>query len=192
MKTINAYIKEAADFHGRYTPHIALTVIMVDYAVELIKKLKIKKIGVLLESEKSCGCDQDVLHIMLQDIFGYCFLRRADLGKSSVFCLYNLKTGFGVRVFVNPEKCKKYLKIYGWLMKEKTDKRPTKEQVIDEILEAGREILSYQKVKIKTGKEEKENIMICKSCGEAFSSGGEEICKACAGKAHHIQQIIDE
>ncbi|OQX20718.1 MAG: hypothetical protein BWK75_04630 [Candidatus Altiarchaeales archaeon A3] len=127
MKTIDEYIKETAEFHGRYTPHIALSVIMVDYAIELIGKLNIKKVGVLVESEKSCGCDQDALYVMLKDIFGYCFLRRADLGKSSAFYLYNVKTGFGVRVFVSPEKCKKYPKIYGWFMKEKTDEKPTKE-----------------------------------------------------------------
>ncbi|OQX22061.1 MAG: hypothetical protein BWK75_01735 [Candidatus Altiarchaeales archaeon A3] len=185
MKTINEYIKEAAEFHGRYTPHVALTVIMIDYAVELIKKLNIKEVGVRVESEKSCGCDQDVFYVMLKDIFGYCFLKRVDFGKSSVFCLYNIKTGYGVRVFVSPEKCKKYPLFYTWFMKKITDKRPTKEQIIDEILAAGREILSYQNVKIKTEKEEKPNIMICDVCKEAFASTGEKICKACSGGADY-------
>lgn len=178
-------IEKTAEFHGDSPPGIPTGVYMVDYAMELFGRCE--KLKAVVETTR---CLPDTVQIMTHYAFGSPCFKLIDYGKYA-FTLYDRGTSKGVRVYLDAKKLdrEKYPVLSAWFLRDKSpmgkeDKEKSSEEFITK---AGREILSYRKVKIKLPpKDMLYPLKLCKICGESFiSEDVSETCKACSGERYY-------
>ena len=108
-----------------------------------------------------------------------------DFGRFAL-CLYDKYQGDGVRVFLDSGKVENWPVIRDWFFKLKTRKEQDPNQLRDQIIEAGPEILTVQKVSIDLsllGKKGKGAIATCPACREAYPAKDGPTCLACQGNS---------
>ncbi len=177
-------IEKAAEFHRDCPPGIPIGVYMTDYAMELLGSYE--KLKAVTETSR---CLVDAVQVMTPCSFGSPYFKLMDYGKYAL-TLYDRETGKGVRVYVDAKKLdrEKYPMLSAWFLRDKSPMgKPDKAKTTEEfITKAGRDILSYQRVKINLPpKDELYPPKLCKICGESFISEGKDTCKACAGEGYY-------
>lgn len=176
---LQPYFEDARSFHGYLSPGIVLGIIMVDLAKELLGPRKL--IDAVVETQR---CIPDAIQLMTACTYGNGWMRVKDWGKLAL-TLYDKEKLDGIRVFLNPREVKKYPLIQKWHMKiGDVDKG----EAAREIISAGRNILSWQKVTLipyKRGK--KAPISFCYSCGEAHPASDGDLCARCSGKDNYYK-----
>jgi formylmethanofuran dehydrogenase subunit E len=89
-----------------------------------------------------------------------------------------------VRVFIDTKKLEDWPEIKAWFLKLKAKKDQDPAVLRDQIIEAGTEILSIQRVHVDIaglGKKGKGAIATCPMCGEAYPAKDGAFCLACQG-----------
>ncbi len=180
LNKLDDILKKVFEFHGHSSPGTTIGVYMVDYATELMTGGGGRELNAFVET---IPCLSDAIQIMMGCTVGNERMHVVDYGKFAL-TIYDKETGEGVRMKLDPDKTKRYRHLDDWFLKKKPKKDLPKELVIRDIMEAGREVLSYEKVKVEISKE-KHPVKFCRICSEPFSSGDDGICGGCRGERYY-------
>ena len=145
-----------------------------------------------LEDEPERGW-ADALQVLAHITIGNNRLKIVPVGKFAI--AMNLPsegaTADALRVYVDLEKLKKYPTIDTWYANSPAfDKKTMKGQLFDEIFRAGRNILSFERVRVTVKQKEKWSSVTCPCCGEMipdYLMEGDH-CAAC-GSMRYYEKI---
>jgi len=161
-------IQQLSAFHTYPAPGILIGAFMVDYALELLKVDPAQKLYGVCETPK---CLPDALQVIAHCTTGNNRLRVIPIGKFAITLNgpSETETTVAVRVYVDLKKLKKYPVIDIWYANSPTyDKHTLKDQLQDEIFKAGRDILSFENVRVKVNPKKKWKSVTCPGCGETI------------------------
>ena len=186
-KKLENSIEKAAEFHGDCPPGIPIGVYMVDYALELLEGYG--KLKCVVETPR---CLADAVQVMTHCAFGNPYFKLMNYGKYAL-TLYDRESGEGARVYLDAKKLdrEKYPMLSAWFLRDKSPMgKPDKAKTTEEfITTAGRDILSYRRVKINLPPKDKlYPSKLCRICGESFildAPGDSDTCKACLGEGYY-------
>jgi formylmethanofuran dehydrogenase subunit E len=159
-------ILRLSEFHTYPAPGVLIGAFMVDYALELLGATPDKKLYSVCETPK---CLPDALQVMARCTTGNNRLRVVPIGKFAITLNAPTEgeTAEAVRVYVDLEKLKQYPLIDIWYANSPAyDKHTMKERLQDEIFRAGRNILSFERVRVTVKKKQKWASVTCPCCGE--------------------------
>ena len=178
--TVQEFLQHVSKFHGYPAPGVIAGGIMVDMAIERIPD------GILFDAiGETSSCLPDAIQLLTPCTLGNSWLTVINLGKFAL-TLYDKNKGNGVRVYLDQSKLNDYNEIKSWFMKLKTKNNQDANQLLEQILLAGRDIYTVHPVQVKAyylGKSTKGKIGICNECGEAYPLKDGAICKGCQGEA---------
>lgn len=176
---LRPYFEAGAKFHGYLSPGLALGIIMVDLARELLGSRYL--IDAVVETK---SCLPDAIQLMTSCTYGNGWMHVKDWDKMAL-TLYDKHELDGIRVFVNFEKVKDYPLIERWLMGLGD---VDKEEVANQVITAGRDIVSWQRVRVAPlRKMKKVPLVTCPSCGEIHPAADGDPCARCSGKDNYYQ-----
>ena len=159
-------ILRLSEFHTYPAPGVLIGAFMVDYALELLGVTPDKKLYGVCETPK---CLPDALQVIARCTTGNNRLRIVPIGKFAITlnAPSESETAEAVRVFVDLEKLKKYPTIDLWYANSPAyDKHTMKKRLQEEIFRAGRNILSFERVRVAVKKKKKWSSVTCPCCGE--------------------------
>lgn len=153
-------------FHTYPAPGLFIGVFMVDYALELLGARPGEKLYAVAETYK---CVPDPIQVIARCTFGNHRLQVVPIGKFAI--TLNRPSDKpkieGVRVYVDAAKLKNYPIINAWYTHSPGfNSRTMIYPLIDEILKAGRNILSSERVRVKVPLKQSWKSVRCSSCGE--------------------------
>lgn len=159
-------ILRLSEFHTYPAPGILIGAFMVDYALELLGETPDKKLYGVCETPK---CLPDALQVIARCTTGNNRLRVVPIGKFAITLNTSSEseTTEAVRVYVDLTKLKTYPTIDIWYANSPAyDKHTMKGRLQDEIFQAGRDILSSERVRVIVKKKKKWTSVTCPCCGE--------------------------
>ena len=163
---IRQYIRQCITFHGFAPPGLLIGVFMVDLALDKLGAKPNEKLYAVAETSK---CAPDAVQVITHATLGNKQLRIIESGRFSITLNRPSlgKEAEGMRVYVDAAKIKAYPVLSQWFANEPISKNVTDEDVIyDEILRGGRNILSWEPVRVKVTQKRKWKAMTCPVCGE--------------------------
>ena len=174
-------------FHTVTAPGLFIGVFMVDYALELLGARHGEKLYAIAETYK---CIPDPVQVIAGCTFGNHRLQVVPIGKFALTMNRpsEKKVIEGVRVYVDAKKLKQYRTINAWYTHSPGfDSRTMIYPLIDEILKAGRDILSYQRVNVNVPLKKAWKSVPCSSCGEMVPDIALEgdHCKGCGSMSYY-------
>lgn len=158
--------KRCIDFHTFAAPGLLVGVFMVDYAMELLDVPRGEKIYGVCESKK---CLPDALQVVAHCTIGNNRLRVIPIGKFAITMNGPADAPYvnGIRVFVDGDKIERYPTFALWYTKDPLfDPRTRGIDLIDEVIDAGRDMLSCERVRVKVPQKWPWKSAICSICGE--------------------------
>ena len=163
---IRGYIRRCVSFHGFFPPGLLIGVFMVDLALEKLGANLDEKLYAVAETPK---CAPDAVQVITTATIGNKQLRIIDTGKFSI----TLNRGSteeradGIRVYVDATKIRRYPTLDLWYTNDPRYKSvDEKDRVYDEILQAGRSILSWERVKVSVPQKAVWQAVQCPVCKE--------------------------
>lgn len=174
-------------FHTVTAPGLFIGVFMVDYALELLGARPGEKLYAVTESYK---CIPDPVQVIAGCTFGNHRLQVLPIGKFALTMNRpsEKKIVEGVRVYVDVNKLKNFRIINAWYThKPGFDSSTMIYPLIDEILIAGRNILSFQRVTVNVTLKESWKSVPCPSCGEMVPDVTleEDQCRGCGSMSYY-------
>ena len=174
-------------FHTVTAPGLFIGVFMVDYALELLGARHGEKLYAIAETYK---CIPDPVQVIAGCTFGNHRLQVVPIGKFALTMNRpsEKKVIEGVRVYVDAKKLKQYRTINAWYTHSPGfDSRTMIYPLLDEILKAGRDILSYQRVNVNVSLKKPWKSVPCSSCGEMVPDIDLEgdHCKGCGSMSYY-------
>jgi formylmethanofuran dehydrogenase subunit E len=159
-------VQQLSAFHTYAAPGVLIGAFMVDYALELLGESADKKLYGVCETPK---CLPDALQVIARCTTGNNRLKVVPIGKFAVTingpC--DAETADAVRVYLDLQKVKKYPVLDLWYSNSPSfDKHTMKDQLLDDIFRAGRDILSFEKVQIAVNRKKKWKSVTCPDCGD--------------------------
>ena len=176
QNTRQEYMERACRFHGCVSPGVLIGGIMVGMAQKEFSSQPL--CDVICET---LSCLPDAVQLLTPCTIGNAWMRIINLGRYAV-SLYDKFTGDGVRVYIDPVKLEKWDEIYSWFLKLRPKYDQDNKELQRQILAAGENILSIEKIHVKSGfrtARSKGTIGICSSCGEAYPERDGVICLGC-------------
>ena len=184
---LKEYTKITVTLHSYPAPGVLIGAIMVDYALELLGTTPDEKLFAVCETPK---CLPDALQAIAHCTTGNKRLAVVPIGKFAI--TMNISSNEAdvkaVRVFVDTEKLEQYTIINTWFINSPLFDRHTMGVPLqDEIFRAGRNILSFEWVRVKTSKKPKWNSVTCPECGDMIPDYMLENnkCAACGSKGYY-------
>lgn len=159
-------ILRLSEFHTYPAPGVLIGAFMVDYALELLGVTPDRKLYGVCETPK---CLPDALQVMARCTTGNNRLKVVPIGKFAITlnAPSESETAEAVRVYVDLEKLKAFPTIDMWYANSPAyDKHAMKGRLQDEIFQAGRQILTSERVKVAVHKKKKWSSVTCPRCGE--------------------------
>lgn len=186
-QSVRGYIEDCVKFHTFPAAGLLLGVFMVDLALE---KLGAKPGDRLYAVSESPKCLPDAVQVITHCTYGNHRLRIIDTGRFSITInrFSEGKTAPGVRVYVDAKKLSAYPTLKAWYTNDPSYKGGVDgKDLLEEIIEAGRRILSWEPVNVKFTPKQKWNSARCSSCGEMVPSNTLEngVCRACGSMAYY-------
>lgn len=158
--------RRCIDFHTFAAPGLLVGVYMVDYALELLKIPRGKKIYAVCETTK---CLPDPLQVMAHCTTGNHRLRVLPIGKFAITMNGPADAPYvnGIRVSLDGDKIERYPTFALWYTKDPLfDPRTRGNDLIDEIIGAGRDFLTAEWVRVKVPQKWPWKSAVCSICGE--------------------------
>lgn len=158
------------------------------YMVDLAKKNLPDETLYDAISETS-ACLPDAIQLLTPCTIGNGWLKVMNVGRYAV-SLYDKYTGVGVRVFMDSTKIEDWPAIRDWFFKLRSKKEQDPNRLRNEIIDAGHDILTLQRITVKNiflGKKEKGAIAKCPVCNEAYPLKDGLLCIACQGNNPYDQ-----
>ncbi len=179
----DAYVDLAKSFHGSLAPGLLLGGFIVDLALKNLPE------GEFFDAIcETPVCLPDSVQLLTPCTIGNGWLTILDFGRFAV-TLYEKKSGEGIRVYLDMEKLQKYQEVNAWFLKMKTKKEQDLQRLLDQIKEAGHNLLSMQRVKVdpealRRGK--MGPVIACSTCGEPYPVKHGDRCRACQGESPYL------
>jgi len=187
-KDLREKIRQCVVLHGSPAPGLLIGAFMADYALELLGTgPEAGKIFSVCETPK---CAPDALQIIAGSTTGNGRLKIIPIGKFAVTlnAATDSPTADAVRVYIDMEKLKKFPVIDCWYANSPSyDKHTMDVSLQEQIFRAGREILSYERVRVRVTKKEKWKPVTCSCCGEPvpdYLAEGDR-CGACGSMKYY-------
>ena len=185
-------IHKTAEFHSYPAPGALIGAVMVDYALELLGAGPEEKIFAVCETPK---CAPDAAQAIAHCTTGNNRLRIVPIGKFAITmnAATDLEKADAVRVYVDLDKLKNFRIIDTWYANSPDfDKATMRDQLQEEIFLAGRQILSFERVRITVTKKRSWKSVTCRGCGETVPDYLIEgdLCSAC-GSMKYYEKITD-
>jgi len=159
-------ITRCVEFHTSPAPGVLIGAFMVDYAMELLGVTAEEKLFGVCETPK---CLPDALQVLARCTTGNNRLKVMLIGKFAI-TLNAATTGSAaeaVRVYVDLKKLKKFPVIDAWYANSpEYDKVAMGETLQTEIFCAGREFLSFERVRVRVPSKRRWKSVTCSGCGE--------------------------
>lgn len=184
---IQADIRRCVAFHTFPAAGLLIGTFMVDLALEKLGAKPGEKLYAVSETPK---CAPDPMQVLLGATMGNHRLRIINTGRYAI-TLNRFSPGTtadGIRVYVDREKVKKYPTLYLWYTNDPSYKGGVSgNTLLEEILCAGKSILSWEPVKVKFTPKEKWNSAVCQKCGEMVPENTLEngVCRGCGSQAYY-------
>ena len=183
--TIDAFLNTIEDFHGWHAPGLVLGGFMVDWAQELVRN----HIGVDIEADaivETRHCLPDAIQLFTPCTFGNGWMKVLDWDKFAL-SLYDKHNLNGFRVWFDLKKAEAYPDLYKWYMRLVPKKALPLEVLLKIILDARRNVLSYEPVKVTRYYQpnKKGDISICPECNEAYPTAQGQTCLTCQGDGYY-------
>ncbi len=184
---IKEYIRRCVSFHGFAPPGLLIGVFMVDLALEKLGANPNEKLYAVAETPK---CAPDAVQVVTSATMGNSRLRIIETGKFSI----TLNRGSteeragGIRVYVDATKIRRYPTLGLWYTNDPRYKSvDEKDRVYDEILQAGRSILSWERVKVSVPQKAVWQAVQCPVCKEMVPDYLVEdgVCISCAAASYY-------
>jgi formylmethanofuran dehydrogenase subunit E len=162
---IRQYVRQTVSFHGFAPPGLLVGVFMVGLALEKLGAKPNEKLYAVAETSK---CAPDAVQVITHATVGNKQLRIIESGRFSITLnRYSLGTeAEGIRVYVDADKIKAYPVLSQWFANDPASKKTDKAAIYDEILRGGRNILSWEPVRVKVTQKRKWEAERCPVCGE--------------------------
>ncbi len=177
------YVERVVAFHGAAAPGLIIGGFIVDLALNNLPE------GEFFDAIcETPVCLPDAVQLLTPCTFGNGWLTVLNFGKFAV-SMYDKKSGNGVRVYLDPEKLKKWSEVYDWFFKLKTKKEQDFDLLMGQIKSAGHSMLSMHKIKVEPEKVQRKKMgptAVCPVCGEAYPVKHGDRCKGCAGESPYI------
>ncbi|NSW86614.1 MAG: trehalose-binding protein [Syntrophobacteraceae bacterium] len=178
--TFDEYARMVESFHGDTAPGVILGGFMVDLAVSRISE------GILFDAVcETRTCLPDAVQLLTPCTIGNGWLKIVDLGRFAL-SLYDKFEGSGFRVFVDPERLRERPEVQAWLYKLKPKKEQDKALLLDQLRDAGTELLGMHPVRVHSRfmkRQSRGQIVDCSLCGEPYPARDGAICRACQGES---------
>ncbi len=178
--SIDDYMHLVKSFHGSLAPGLIIGGFMVETAMKNLPE------GVLFDAIcETQTCLPDAVQLLTPCTIGNGWLKVLGFGRYAL-CLYDKYEGDGVRVFLDPKKLEDWPEIKSWFFKLKPKKEQDATALRDQIIDAGPEILTIERVHVdmaRFAKKGKGAIATCPSCGEAYPAKDGSSCLACQGNS---------
>ncbi len=186
-KKLQEYIQCSSTLHSYPAPGLLIGAIMVDYALELLGATPDDKLFAVCETPK---CLPDAIQAIAHCTTGNKRLQVLPIGKFAITINVSSKepTVDAIRVFIDLQKLEKYTTINTWFINSPLFIKQTMAVPLqEEIITAGRNILSFEWVKVKTSQKTKWNSVICPECGDMVPDYMLENnrCAACGSKGYY-------
>jgi formylmethanofuran dehydrogenase subunit E len=176
---LKGQLREVSKLHGYLSPGAVIGVFMMNYACEILGCRFEEDIFVTAETR---NCIPDAATALANCTIGNNRLRIVDYGKMAL-TVTKRDDPHGVRTILDPKKTAKYPAIHAWYLNERD---VPQREVVKEILEAGKNMLSFEYVHIAIPKKVRKVVALCTECGESFISGkGEVKCRYCTGERYY-------
>lgn len=191
---IKSYIRECVKFHGFPAAGLLISVFMVDLALEKLGINRDEKMYAVSETPK---CAPDALQVITHCTIGNNGLRIINTGRFAI--TLNKKTddvnAEGVRVYIDAAKAHNYPILNAWYTNDPRYKdKVDAPALLKEILEAGKDILSWESVEVCVPKKKKWGAIMCSSCREfvpdyTIQNG---LCQACINDCYYSKTSTHE
>lgn len=180
-KHVKDFLMEIERFHGRQAPGLVLGGLMVDLAIELLGAYSEPAAIV----ETPCFIP-DAVQLFTPCTVGNGRLVVLNWGKMAI-CLYDLNRLAGYRIWLDLKKTRSISSIYNWHMHLLPSHERTSERVLEDILTAGRSILSWRAVPItqRAASQWDQAMRVCTRCDEACPTVQGEWCLSCQGESYY-------
>ncbi|UCF85106.1 MAG: formylmethanofuran dehydrogenase subunit E family protein [Desulfobacteraceae bacterium] len=180
-RSVDVFFDDIERFHGFISPGIVLGGFMVDWAQELL--------GPDVEADaivETGHCLPDTIQILTPCTIGNGWLKVLDWDKFAL-TLYDKRKLNGYRVWLDLKKTLLFPKIYDWFMRRISKKDLPTDVLVEEILNAQRNVLSCRAVQITRpyGRKHKKDISVCSGCGEPYSTSQGGQCTTCQGEGYY-------
>lgn len=175
-------------FHGIAAPGVFIGVFMVDYALNLLGVQSHERVYVIAETYR---CVPDPVQVMTGSTFGNHRLQVMPIGKYALTINRpaEKRAVEGVRVYVDAKKIKRFPIIRAWYTHSpEFDSMTMMYPLIDEILKAGRDILSYQRVCVTVPPKMSWKSVPCPFCGERvpdITIEEDQRCRGCGSFSYY-------
>ncbi len=176
--TVDEYVEKLIAFHGNFAPGLLIGGFMVDAAVRRMTAYEF--FDAICEAT---SCLPDAVQLLTPCTVGNGWLKIVNTGRFAI-ALYEKRSGEGVRVGVDPNKLDRYPEIRNWFMRLVSKHDQDKNALLNEIKQAGRDILFAKPIKVSSGLRAKKPgapVALCAACGEAYPKNGSTLCPACQG-----------
>lgn len=181
------YLRRCVAFHTFPAAGLLIGTFMADLALEKLGAKPGERLYAVCETPK---CAPDPLQVLLGCTAGNHRLRIINTGRFAI-TLNKFSEGTmadGIRVYVDKEKVRKYPTLYLWYTNDPSYKGGADAaRLQEEILCAGRDILSWEPVKVKFTPKEKWTSATCKICGEMVPENTLEngVCLGCGSRSYY-------
>jgi formylmethanofuran dehydrogenase subunit E len=184
---VRGYIVDCVKFHTFPAAGLLLGVFMVDLALE---KLGAKPGDKLYAVSETVKCLPDAAQVIIHCTYGNHRLRVINTGRFSLTVnrFSPGQTAPGIRVFIDAGKVEAYPTLCAWYSNDPSYKGGVDgRDLLEEIFEAGRNILSWERVNVHFTPKEKWKSVKCPSCGEMVPENTLEsgVCRACGSLAYY-------
>ena len=178
------YLHLVKSFHGSLAPGLIIGGFMVDLGLRSLPE------GEFFDAIcETPVCLPDSVQLLTPCTVGNGWLTVLPFGRFAI-TFFEKYGGEGARVYLDPEKMEAYPEIKSWFFKLKTKKEQDKDRLMEEIKNAGENILSIQRVRVQPESVRRKKmgpVAKCPRCGEAYPARHGEICKACQGESPYLE-----
>lgn len=177
------YLHLVKSFHGSLAPGLIIGGFMVDLGLRSLPE------GEFFDAIcETPVCLPDSVQLLTPCTVGNGWLTVLPFGRFAI-TFFEKYGGEGVRVYLDPEKMEAYPEIKSWFFKLKTKKEQDKDRLLEEIKNAGENILSIRRVRVEPESVRRKKmgpVAKCPRCGEAYPARHGEMCKACQGESPYL------
>jgi len=152
-------------FHGHLSAGLLIGLQMLALGRRLLSVEENERIHIVCETP---NCLPDSFQVLAGTTTGNKSLTVRDTGKMAVTITGHTPPGEsapGVRIILDAKKTEKFDKLHAWYMKTE---KPSHEEVVQILKEAGDTVYSYEYVKVPVAGKIDKDVSICSICGESF------------------------
>jgi formylmethanofuran dehydrogenase subunit E len=184
---VKEYVRRCVSFHSFAPPGLLIGVFMVDLAFEKLGAPQGSKVYAVAETRK---CAPDAVQVITHATIGNSRLRIIETGKFAITLNEPsaVNSARGIRVYVDADKIRRYPTLNLWYTNDPDYVSvPNKDAIYDEILGAGRGILSWERVQVHVPQKPQWAAVMCTVCGEMVPDflADNEICRTCLTGAYY-------